>query len=469
MAITGTNRGSGGNTTSQTTWTITPGSDFDAYSTAVLCVAYDNAGAAGEDEIHGITVDPRITDSNGNFWYSVLNTINSSGSAANDGVVIRMFICYQEVETLTTADTISIFFNTSTAAKRWTLSQFATDNGTGIVYYIPRSGGTETGSGTSTTITTASITSGDAVMCMVGSEINDGTITADSDTTNGSWSTLQSSNGTGMSIYSQYKIVTATATQTYNLSGLTSGDYCEGYIILRESAYDLVGFGVFNEGGSKAATSIVTGWHSSTQKEGAPSGHGTIEPGSILVIFAYDSLLSGISDSVGNYYDRNISTANTNTSIYVSHISSALSNGSTITLNRSGTDTVIWDAIKVSSIRKKPLTCTFGPYQYASYNGDSTFDISSVPAGSMVVVDWLSITPNEDAEDTDTSNGIWSQMVDSYRYGIQYKVATATASQSHTYLTSGSTSSAVSRAAIIITPVTQVVVDPFGWYGVFGI
>jgi hypothetical protein len=67
-------------------------------------------------------------------------------------------------------------------------------------------------------------------------------VTQDGDTTNGTWSTQQTATSTGdatatgLSIFSQRKIVTATATQTYNPTMGDSNDMCLGWIELNQSA-----------------------------------------------------------------------------------------------------------------------------------------------------------------------------------------------------------------------------------------
>jgi hypothetical protein len=65
-------------------------------------------------------------------------------------------------------------------------------------------------------------------------------ITPDADTTNGSWSTQQSTaQGTttnGIAVASQRKVVTATATQTYNVTLDNVADCILGWIQLTETA-----------------------------------------------------------------------------------------------------------------------------------------------------------------------------------------------------------------------------------------
>lgn len=236
MAITAANRGSGGNATAATSISITPGSNFTSGSWGILCISYDNSGGGGADPF------TTITDSVGNTWTSRVNVLNDPG-AASAGIALRIFTTSFNIAALTTANTITVNFGSSTTAKAWTLSEALA--GTGFTLAL----GTATGTAQTTaspTITTVSLTSGNFVLGVLGSEGN-GTRTADADTTNGTWSTALSAGfGTttgGAEIISQYKIVTATATQTFNPTLATSTDNAIAYIQLIEagSSFDPMG------------------------------------------------------------------------------------------------------------------------------------------------------------------------------------------------------------------------------------
>lgn len=228
MPLTGTNRGTGGNTTAGTNITITPASNFSSSTMAVLAIAYDNSGGGGADPYSS------ITDSVGNTWTPRINVLNDPG-AASAGSTLRIFTSNMTTA-LTTANTITVSFSSSTTAKSWTLSEIAAGTNF-IVEYV--TGASATGTSTTPTITSSSITSGNLILGAMGNEGN-ATITADSDTTNGTWSTQQTiNNGTGtsgMQIASQYKVTTGTGTQTYNLTLSASGDWCIGWIEVREAS-----------------------------------------------------------------------------------------------------------------------------------------------------------------------------------------------------------------------------------------
>lgn len=231
MALTATNRGSGGNNTAATSLAISPGTNLTAGAFAILAVAYDNSGNQGSDPYAS------ISDSVGNTWTSRVNSLNDPG-AASAGAALRIFT--STVSTLTTANTITVSFGANnTTAKAWTLIEVTSNATNGSVVYV--TGAQATGSGTTQTITTSSIAINDLVFGALGQEGN-GTRTGDADTLNGSWSTAQSAGfGTttgGHEIISQYKIVTAAGTQTYNPTATPLGDWAIAWVSVSEVISD---------------------------------------------------------------------------------------------------------------------------------------------------------------------------------------------------------------------------------------
>lgn len=226
MALLGTNRGVGSNATGATSVAITPTQVFTAGSFAVLALAYDNAGSQGSDPYTS------ISDTAGNVWTSRVNVLNDPG-AASAGSTLRIFTC--TVGTLNLSTTITVNFNASTTNKTWTFTEFTSN----VVDGVPTFGtsATATGGTTTPTITSSSITSGDVIFGAMANEGN-ATVTADSDTTNGTWSTQQTTSvgaGTGgMQVASQYKITTGTGTQTYNLTLSAAGDWSIGWMSITE-------------------------------------------------------------------------------------------------------------------------------------------------------------------------------------------------------------------------------------------
>ena len=226
MALSGADRGTGGDNTAATTLAVVPASNFTAGAMAVLKVAYDNAGSGGSDNYSS------ISDNHGNTWTSRQNVLNDPG-AANAGTCLRIFTCGQNIATLTTSSTITVTFAANVTAKVWTLDEISG----GTPTYV--TGGNTTAATVSPTVTSGSIASERAIIGAVGAESGTTqTVTQDADTSNGSWSTQQTtkigSTTSGQTIASQRKIVTATATQTYNPTLSISSDTCIAWIEISE-------------------------------------------------------------------------------------------------------------------------------------------------------------------------------------------------------------------------------------------
>lgn len=233
MALTGTDRGTGTHSTGATSFTLSPNANFAAGSWGVICISSDNAGAGG-----GAFSTFTVTDTLGNTWTRRISPLYDPGSASA-GVEGAIFTTPQNGGTLQTGTVITVTFNNSPVAKCWTLQEVVPGAGN-IVEYV--TGGVNTGSATANpTVTTGSIASGDMVIGALFNEQGTGqTVTGDADTTNGSWSTQQTAEiGTtaaGQTISSQRKIVTATATQTFNPTLGVSSDVILGWIQLHEAA-----------------------------------------------------------------------------------------------------------------------------------------------------------------------------------------------------------------------------------------
>ena len=221
MALTGANRGVGGNNTSATTVTGSTNANLSAGSLVIFAVYYDNSGSQGSDPFSS------ITDSIGNTWTSQIRTLNDPG-AASAGAVGAIFTTNQDVGTIQSGTTITLTFTTATVAKAWTLTEVTAASGykasvtnvTGVTY-----------STATPTLTSGTITVGELLFGMAGGEGNSTTRTGDNDTTNGNWSTAQQtaygSTTTAQQIISQYKIQTTTdSTQTYNPTFTTTHDGC---------------------------------------------------------------------------------------------------------------------------------------------------------------------------------------------------------------------------------------------------
>ena len=232
MAITCTARGTFANSAAATTSAFSPSGNFAATSWAVLVISADNSGTSGTAENF-----TSVTDSLGNTW-TEQNTVIYDPGAASAGVQGAFYTTNQNAGALTTGTTITVTYGASTTSDCGALWEVIPTAGSAIAFGTFADG---TGSATTTpTVTTSSITSGDIVIGGLFNEQGTGqTVTEDGDATNGAWSTQQTNEigatGTGNTVSSQYKVVTGTATQTYNPTLGVSSDVILGWISLTEA------------------------------------------------------------------------------------------------------------------------------------------------------------------------------------------------------------------------------------------
>jgi hypothetical protein len=159
-----------------------------------------------------------------NNWANQQTALYDPG-AASAGVQLTLASC--AINTWTTASSLTVTFGNSLTAAAYTLIELRSDVLGGYIDPTKTGGAANAGAATGTpTVTTSSITSGQVVIGTGGAESGD-TWAGDADTTNGNWSTHQHNAGgtgtSGMSVTSQQKVVTSTATQTYNPT-LTAAD-----------------------------------------------------------------------------------------------------------------------------------------------------------------------------------------------------------------------------------------------------
>jgi hypothetical protein len=229
MAITVTAAGTATSTTSTATLAITTTAAMAVGDVIVVVVASDNNGASGANSVSS------VTDGSSNVYRVDAHEIQDPGNAAL-GATIHFFVA-----TCTTAlasgGTITVNYSPNTlnkAAAVWRMTP------TSSSFKISRLA-TAVGGAAATanaTVTTASLSSGDVVIGGLAIENNAAT-TADSDVSNGSWSTAQTATANGgsqalsMHVTTQYKVVTGTGTQTYNLTS-AAFDRCIAACTYRE-------------------------------------------------------------------------------------------------------------------------------------------------------------------------------------------------------------------------------------------
>ena len=230
MAITATVRYSNGGTSSETAFTFSPASDFTVGTFVVLFVAADNSATNGAS--NNIT---SVTDSLGNTWTKYQGPLYDPGSA-NQGIQGGVFTTSMDAGTITTSTAISVNFGDATTAKVVVLHEVTPTTGYRIVY-------SSSGNGTGTTNamfseTTGSITANNIVLCACFMEGNYNLFAEDSDTTRGSWSSRTAIGvgtlASGVKLSTQYKVVTGTGTQTFDVSVTTSCDMVGSWIELSE-------------------------------------------------------------------------------------------------------------------------------------------------------------------------------------------------------------------------------------------
>jgi hypothetical protein len=165
-----------------------------------------------------------LTDSRSNTWTLRQNALYSG--TANQRVESGIY-----TSTLTTGiqigDTVTITYTASLSVKMWIVFEFPAATA------YSNSGKDAAGTtGTSPSITTASISNGHYVVGLVTNQNNNDTITFDTDTSNGSWSSGVMVNASSTNtLVTQYKRVTGTATQSYDLT-VPSSNYISSWVDL---------------------------------------------------------------------------------------------------------------------------------------------------------------------------------------------------------------------------------------------
>ena len=210
----------------------------------ILACAADNSGASGVS-----STSASITDAAGNTWTSRSQVNYTPGGAADDGTTLRIWTC--AVTSALSSATVTINFSPNTASKAAILKKIVPAAGETIEFVGVDATGT-TVTGTALDAPTVSVAQGQTIFGFGTLESN-GPGTADSDTTNGSWSSDYNSSAstgtaaTSQAIGGQHKTVTATGNQTYGRSG-NNRDRAANYIILG-----------YVSSGSAAGTSTVSG------------------------------------------------------------------------------------------------------------------------------------------------------------------------------------------------------------------
>ena len=181
----------------------------------VVMVAADNSGTSG---VSPMTAGGISVSSGAVSWASRI-LANRTAGAANDGASLGVWT--GAVLSTLSSVTVTVTFSPNVTRAAGAIYKVVPAAGNHVAYDTV--GTATSGSATSLAHTTQSVTSGYTVICSCAIE-HTAVPTGDSDTTNGTWSTIYgvaSSSGTAsssMSIGNQWKTVSATATQTWNLT-----------------------------------------------------------------------------------------------------------------------------------------------------------------------------------------------------------------------------------------------------------
>lgn len=197
----------------------------------VAVVAADNNGTSGANSLTS------VQDSSSNTWTQQALILYDPGAAAA-GATLGVYTA--PVTSAPTGGTFTANFSPNTTAKA--LRVYRVQSSTGGVQVINAYTLSDAGStGTTTTHSapTVSVTDGDTIFGFGAIESNT-TMTADSDTTNGTWSasgtrTLASGAGdaTSMAAMHQFKTVNATGNQDWAQTTAGSEDSARSYLVLR--------------------------------------------------------------------------------------------------------------------------------------------------------------------------------------------------------------------------------------------
>lgn len=195
----------------------------------VVCLAMDNSAATGGA--------PTVTLSDGdlNSYLGSTQANRTPGASSNDGVSILLRYAIAQATNATL--TVSAAFSVSTQAKCMWVHVLDRDTSQAISGAF---GEISTGADSTPSIAVTPAASGTALITVLGVESSTQPGINDTDTLEGSWSTVQKLNTTGgsaasnISLATQVKITSGVSTQTWNAAGTQSGDFAGGVLPLRE-------------------------------------------------------------------------------------------------------------------------------------------------------------------------------------------------------------------------------------------
>ena len=234
-ALTVTDRGSATGSVSNTSIAFSPTSTIVSGTLGVYLISCKNTGLNGSTKIFPSS----FNDSVSNTWTLQIDTIFDPGAA---GAGIEIAIYTAPILTQVTSSN-NLTLTVSTAATGRTMSCYEVSGLGGAPTYVASGSPSDlatTGqiSTAPTSGTTASLNSGDVVICVAGQSSNNPWSSGATDTTNGTWSSLLEL-GQSSSTHRQgrqYKIVTGAGTQTWNTTLASSATWHAAWLQAKEAA-----------------------------------------------------------------------------------------------------------------------------------------------------------------------------------------------------------------------------------------
>jgi hypothetical protein len=438
--ITVTDRGTGNSNASSSSFTVQPATGpMLAGSTCILMIAMDNGNGATTN-LNAAT----YTDSVGNLWRVRNDQVAGSANQTTESAILESTL----TANFGVSDSLVINLTVAAVAKTWTLTEAAPSAGNQVVFSISSKGSAS--AATSAGIISAAVHPNDLVIAMVGAEWSD-VFTGDSDTTNGSWSTAQHTGVgpasiAGMSIISQWKVVTAYATQSYDVT-LSSAADCS-YL-----------YATFVETDPKVRTIVANGNTGTTSSVvfNYPLAAGSI---GVLCLAADNAGASGSTtnlpttpvDSKSNTWTLQKTIINDPTTaltgveigIYTSVLTTPLVVGDTMTITYPVTvPSKAWVVWEFAPTGAGAMTYVTGGTGTAANTASPTVTTGSIANGDYVVAMCGAegaAGGNDFSGDVGTTNGTWktqatigggSAGATSIHITTQYKKVTATATQTY--------------------------------------
>ena len=294
MALTITNAGANGNENSSPL-TIT-GVTAAVDDMLVVLIAASNSGTSGASCITDVTTT-------GGNTFTQRSIVNRDPGNVDDGTTLGMFTCL--VTAALSSATLSINYSPNCLMSAAICYRVQPAAGSFVEFRSVAAG--TSGSAATYQWTSDAVSVGDTVIMAAAIETDD-TITPDSDTTGGSWSTIYTRlldsglDGSCQTITSQHKTLTNTTSPVWDIStGGGNRDYAINSLIIRETVTlhrDLQGWWKLDEASGSAVDSHGSNTLTQTGTVGAATGK--IDGARDFSTSNYFSIASNASLSTGD-------------------------------------------------------------------------------------------------------------------------------------------------------------------------